>query len=63
MKKTYKIKGLDCAACASLIEIDLESAGLRCKCSYPKETLEVEGNHDLKMLKEIIKKSGYNILE
>ena len=59
--KTYKIKGLDCASCASLIEMDLEKKGIICKCSYAKEILEVEGEHDLKILKEIVKKSGYNI--
>lgn len=63
MKKAYKIKGLDCASCASLIEIDMEKKGIKCKCSYAKETLEVEGDHDLKMLEEIVKKSGYNILQ
>ena len=61
--KIYKIKGLDCASCASLVEIDLEEKGIKCKCSYTKESLEVEGEHDFKMLKEIVKKSGYNILE
>lgn len=63
MKIIYKITGLDCASCATLLETDLEETGLRCKCSYAKETLEVEGEHDLKMLKEIIEKSGYNILD
>lgn len=63
MKKTYKIKGLDCASCASLIEMALEEKGIICKCSYAKETLEVQGKHDLKMLKEIVERSGYNILQ
>ena len=63
MKKTYKIKGLDCASCASLVEMDLEEKGIKCKCSYAKESLEVEGEHNFEMLKEIIEKSGYNILE
>ena len=61
MKKGYKIKGFDCASCATLLEIGLEEKGVRCKCSYAKETLEVKGEHDFKMLKEIVKKSGYNI--
>jgi len=61
--KKYKIKGLDCASCASLIEMDLEEKGIMCKCSYAKETLEIEGGHDLKILREIVEKSGYNILE
>jgi len=63
MKKTYKIKGLDCASCATMLEMDLEEKNIKCKCSYAEETLEVEGNHNLKMLKEIVEKSGYNILQ
>lgn len=61
MGKTYKIKGLDCASCASLVEMDLEEKGIKCKCSYAKEGLEVDGEHDFKMLKETIEKSGYEI--
>jgi len=62
MKKIYKITGLDCPSCASLLEIDLEEKGLKCKCSYAQQTLEVEGEHDFKMLEVVVKKSGYNIL-
>ena len=60
--KKYKIVGMDCASCASLIEMDLEDAGIKASCSYPKETLEVEGDHDKNKVIEIIKKSGYSIL-
>jgi len=60
-KQIYKIKGMDCASCAALIEMDLEDAGIKAKCSYPKETLEVEGDHDIQKIKEIIKKSGFNL--
>lgn len=62
MNKTYKIKGLDCASCASLIEMDLEDIGISCKCSYSKETLEIKEEHDIEKIKEIIAKSGYNIV-
>lgn len=61
MNKTYKIKGMDCASCASLIELDLEDSGIKAKCSYPKETLEVEGKHDTKKVVEIVSKAGYSI--
>lgn len=61
MKKIYKIKGMDCASCASLIEMDLEDAGIKTKCSYSKETLEVEGAHDKKKVVEIVSKSGFSI--
>lgn len=59
--KIYKIKGFDCASCAALLEMDLEDAGIKAKCSYPKESVEVEGPHDSKKLIEIVEKSGYSI--
>lgn len=60
-KKTYKIVGMHCASCASMIELDLEDAGIPAKCSYAKEELEVEGDHDSKKVVEIVKKSGYSV--
>jgi len=60
-KKIYKIKGMDCASCASLLEMDLEDAGFKASCSYPKETLEIEGEYDPKKVFEIVKKSGYSV--
>lgn len=61
-KKNYKLKGLDCPSCAAFLESDLEEAGIKCKCSYTKETLEIEEGYDTKKVEEVIKKSGYNIL-
>ncbi|OGM87134.1 hypothetical protein A2614_02315 [Candidatus Woesebacteria bacterium RIFOXYD1_FULL_40_21] len=61
MTKTYKVSGMDCASCATLIEMDLEDAGINASCSYSKETLEIESDHDIKKVKEIVKKAGYNI--
>lgn len=52
---------MDCASCASLIEMDLEDAAIKATCSYPKETLEVTGAHDPKKIIEIVKKGGYSI--
>ena len=60
-KKIYKISGMNCASCASMIELDLEDAGIKAKCSYPKSTLEVEGLHNPKKVIETVKKSGYSI--
>lgn len=60
-KKIYKIEGMDCASCASLIELDLEDAGINAVCSYPKESLEIIGEHDVKRVKEIVQKLGYNL--
>jgi copper chaperone CopZ len=59
MKKVYKITGMDCPSCIMLIESDLEDAEIKAKCSYAKETLEINGNHDENKIKEIVKKSGY----
>ena len=44
-----------------MIELDLEDAGIRAKCSYPKESLEVEGEVDPKKVVEIVSKAGYSI--
>lgn len=57
----YKIKGFDCASCASMLEMDLEDAGIKAKCSYQKETLEIENEQDKKKIEDIVKKAGYKI--
>ena len=61
-KMTNQIKGMHCASCASMLELDMEDAGIKASCSYAKETLEVEGEADKKKVVEIITKSGYSIL-
>lgn len=60
-KKVYKIKGMDCASCASLLEMDLEDVGIKAKCSYPKETLEVDSSANQKKVLELVKSSGFTI--
>ncbi|KKQ98252.1 MAG: hypothetical protein UT24_C0007G0012 [Candidatus Woesebacteria bacterium GW2011_GWB1_39_12] len=65
-KKVYKIKGMDCDACAKLIELDLEDAGIKASCNYAKETLEVELNDDKekeKKVKDVIEKGGYQLTQ
>ena len=59
--KIYKIHGMHCASCAGMIELDLEDVGIPAKCSYQKETLEIEIEHDKNKVIEIVKKSGYSI--
>jgi copper chaperone CopZ len=61
IKKTYKVSGMHCVSCASMIELDLDDAGIKAKCSYINETLEIEGPHDKKKVIEIVKRSGYSI--
>jgi copper chaperone CopZ len=60
-KKSYKIEGMHCASCASMIELDLEDAGIKASCSYADGTLEINGPHDPKKIIETVKKSGYSI--
>ena len=64
IKKTYKVKGMDCASCAMVIESDLEDAGIKCKCDFAKETLEVELDHEdhEKKVHEVVKNAGYNLI-
>ena len=64
IKKFYKIVGMDCAACASLIELDLEDAGIKASCNYPKETLEVEFDETKvpeEQIKNVVKSGGYEL--
>jgi copper chaperone CopZ len=61
MKKIYKISGMDCPSCASLLELDLEDAGVKARCSYPKSTMEVEGDGNFVNIKKVVEKSGYKL--
>ncbi|OGM59804.1 hypothetical protein A2955_03570 [Candidatus Woesebacteria bacterium RIFCSPLOWO2_01_FULL_37_19] len=63
--KVYKIQGMDCDACAKMIELDLEDEGFKASCNYAKQTLEVEykeGNEDENKVKKILANSGYGLL-
>ena len=62
MKKTYKIEGMDCASCAKMIELDLEDAGINASCSFEKGLLKVDTNTSEDKVKEIVKGSGYDII-
>jgi C4-type Zn-finger protein len=57
----YKIKGMECPSCATMLELDLEEAGIKCKCSYQKEEIEIAGAHNKNKVIEIVSKSGYSI--
>ena len=60
-KKVYKIEGMYCASCAAMIELDLEDAGIKAKCSFADSELRVEEGCDDKKIADIIKKSGYSV--
>lgn len=64
-KKIYKVGGMDCASCATLLEMDLEDAGFKASCSYPKESLEVEFDDKKQKeqdIKGIVEKAGYKLI-
>lgn len=63
MRKTYKIKGLDCPACATNLECDLECFCQSAKCNYAKSILEVilKSKDQEKQVFETIKKAGYKL--
>ncbi len=44
-----------------MIELDLEDAGIKATCSYAKEVLEIEGEHNNKKVIEIVEQSGYSV--
>ncbi len=67
MKKIFKISGMHCASCATIIDLDLEDLkGIkRALTSYAKSELSVEYDENLVSEKEImgsIKKSGYSVV-
>jgi len=62
--KKYKVEGMHCTSCSMLIESNLEDIGVKAKCNFARETLEVEIDTQLIMeekIIEIVKSSGYII--
>lgn len=53
---------MTCDSCAKMIELDLEDAGHKCKCSYANQTLEVETEHKIEDIIEIVKTTGYTLI-
>jgi len=63
-KKTFNVQGMHCTSCALMIESDLEDAGIKARCNYAKQTLEVEFDEekiDEEKIKEIVVAAGYTI--
>ena len=60
LKKVYKVKGMDCAACAKMLELDFEEAGIKAKCDYAKETLVAESANSQK-IKAIVEAAGHSL--
>lgn len=65
VKKTYKINGMHCTSCALMIESNLEDLGVKVKCSFSKEELEVEFDPEKikeEKIKEVVKNTGYELI-
>lgn len=63
-KKTYKVSGMHCTSCALMIESDLEDSGVKARCNYARQTLEVEFDEKKikeKKISEVVAASGYSI--
>jgi copper chaperone CopZ len=63
MNKIYKIKGMDCPSCATLLECELEDAGIMARVNFAKETLEVPPETDTKKVDDIVKKLGHQLVQ
>lgn len=64
IKKKYSVKGMHCTACVLMIESDLEDIGVKSKCNFVKETLEVEFDPNKiqeEQIKDTVKNSGYQL--
>ena len=65
MKKVYKIKGMHCNSCSTLIENELKDKVKSVKASYANETAEIEFDENKvseKEIKDTIDKLGYTCL-
>jgi len=61
VKNTYHIKGMDCNACAQMIELDFEDAGISASCDYAKEELTISGDVPHEKVKKLLEDQGYTI--
>lgn len=64
-QKTYKVSGMHCASCATMIELDLEDEGITAKCNYAQQVLKVSFD-DTKIeedkIKKVVEQSGYTLI-
>ncbi|OGG04192.1 hypothetical protein A2Z33_03490 [Candidatus Gottesmanbacteria bacterium RBG_16_52_11] len=64
IKKTLKVGDMHCTSCALMIEAELEDAGVKARCSYADQTLDVEYDESrvsLDTIREAVKKAGYTL--
>ena len=53
---------MHCSSCAMMIEGELLDAGIKCKCSYANQYIEIEENADEEKIEQIIVSLGYSVL-
>lgn len=63
MKQKFKIQGMHCTSCAMNIEWELEDKGIKAKCNYAQEILEIDSPPNIEQLKKIISDLGYQLLD
>lgn len=52
---------MHCSSCAMMIEGELFDAGIKCKCSFTNQQLEIENNADENKAIEVITFLGYKV--
>lgn len=65
-KKIYKVHGMHCTSCATVIESDLEDTGVKARCNYARETLEIEFDPQKvseSAIKNTVVAAGYQLTE
>lgn len=61
-KKKYAVSGMHCTSCAMMIEGELEDMGVVAKCSFVKQTVDVEFDPKKtteEEIKKVIRALGY----
>lgn len=56
---------MDCEACAMLIEGELEDIGVKAKCNFARQTLEIDDDGKIKEdnLRKLVKALGYELMQ
>lgn len=60
-QKQFKVIGMDCPSCASLIQMELEDSDIESICSYQSQTLTIKDARKIKKTIGIIQKLGYTL--
>lgn len=54
---------MHCSSCAMMIEGELLDAGIKCKCSFANQQVEIEEKADEKKVIEVITSLGYKVTQ